>query len=109
MPTIGKNSDCIAYTVKTEVVFYPYSKFGELKSCNDTEFILDESKILAKAVSDENGFYKMKINEGKYSVFVKRNNCFYANSFDGQNGINPVEIINGNCSLLNIMIDEAVH
>lgn len=109
MPSIVKNNNCKIFSVKTSIVIYPYVKFGDVKTCNETSFLLEESKIVQSVKSDKHGAFSVNLKPGNYSVFVKKDNCFYANYFDGKNGIQPIEIIEGKVSKLNIMIDEAVH
>jgi hypothetical protein len=45
------------------------------------------TKLITTAQSDSTGYFKVNLPAGKYSVFIKLNGNFYANSFDEKNNI----------------------
>lgn len=60
--------------------------------------------LVATVSSDATGFYEVEVGPGTYSVFVKEDASFYANGFDGQGQIQPVEVTANTVSELQIDI-----
>lgn len=82
-------------TTKSDVM--PYS-FGEFYSYIPSE-------LVAQTSSDETGFFQVTLSPGTYSIFVKEGSAFYANKFDGQGRVNPVEVVPGAVTKLQIDIN----
>jgi hypothetical protein len=59
---------------------------------NGTIFDHIHTKLIAKAQSNAQGVYSVALPPGNYSVFINDDGKFYANSFDGEGNINPVEV-----------------
>lgn len=74
-----------------EVYIYRPSKAANAKG-NGTLFSEIDTKLIAKTASDSNGYYQVKLAPGKYSVFIKEANQYYANETDGDGYISLVEI-----------------
>jgi hypothetical protein len=45
------------------------------------------------------------LQPGKYSLFTKKDNLFYANIFDGKNNIAPIEVLPKALSKVEIKVD----
>ena len=60
--------------------------------------------LVATVSSDATGFYEVEVVPGTYSVFIKEDASFYANSLDGQGQIQPVEVTANTVSELQIDI-----
>jgi len=52
-------------------------------------------KPVAQTKSNSTGHYKVALPAGKYSVFVKIGEQFFASETDGQGILNPVEVTTG--------------
>jgi len=50
------------------------------------------TKFVARTFSKTNGSFKIKLDPGLYSVFVKEPNGLYANIFNSENQISPVKV-----------------
>jgi hypothetical protein len=79
--------------IKTEVFIHeltganqvtPGDRAGFYKSVN--------SKLVKKVSTNEKGFFKVKLQPGTYSVFTRVDSLYYANLFDQDNKIYPVEV-----------------
>ncbi len=66
---------------------------------NGTIFTGIKTALAAKTCSNAKGYFELALPIGKYSVFVLEPEGLYANYFDGQGNINPVEVMK--CSLTN--------
>ena len=82
---------CKQYPVKREIVIYEYTKMDETRH-EFTKFFEIYTKLIATTTCDEEGFFEFVLDPGKYSVFVKEGEHFYANRLDGQGGIEPVTV-----------------
>ena len=63
-----------------------------------------QSRLIKKIVSNEDGFFKVQLKEGKYSVFVKEKDQYYASVMDSQH-FNPVVVKPGEMAVITIKID----
>lgn len=50
------------------------------------------SKRVATGCSGKDGCFTVKLKPGRYSIFVKENGLWYANGFEGDGSIWPVEV-----------------
>jgi hypothetical protein len=92
MPTIDwENTTCKQYPVKREILIYEYTKMDET-IYEFTKFFEIHTKLVATTTCDEEGFFELALEPGKYSVFVREDEYLYANLFDGQGGIVPVTV-----------------
>ncbi len=49
--------------------------------------------LVAETRSDTSGAYEVSLAPGRYSLFVRENDLYYANDFDGEGNIQPVEVV----------------
>lgn len=50
------------------------------------------TRLIRKVRTNSNGYFKVILAPGKYSIFIKKDTVLYANRFDSQNNIAPVEV-----------------
>ena len=94
---------CKLFPVKREILIYEYTKWNEAM-LSDNSFVFYAkvyTKLVAKTMPDNEGFFQLKLKPGKYSVFVKEKGLLYANSGDGQGGIAPIIVEHSKISELN--------
>lgn len=63
------------------------------------------SRLIAKTRSDANGCFAVQLAPGRYSVFVKEADGWFANRFDGEGHIQPVEVKAGEVSEVELVVD----
>jgi hypothetical protein len=79
--------------IKTDVYIYELTRSSQVVPDERSGFYKSINTRLVKQVStNEKGFFKVKLPPGKYSVFTKVDSLFYANLFDQDNSIYPVEV-----------------
>lgn len=79
--------------IKTDVYIYELTRSSQVVPGERSGFYKSINTRLVKQVStNEKGFFKVKLPPGKYSVFTKVDSLFYANLFDQDNIIYPVEV-----------------
>lgn len=65
---------------------------------------IDENPI-AQVDSDENGYFSAQLMPGKYSVLVEEKQGLYANLFDGEGHIHPVQVYPDSVSHIEVKVD----
>ena len=91
------NSSCIHCPVKRTVKIYEYTLLSNATPSGNSTLFFDNfnTHLLAQADTDENGFFQINIAPGTYTIAVVENGKLYANSRDGQGGLNPVTLTSG--------------
>lgn len=108
MPIIDENSTCKTFPIKRKILVYEYTTTSQLIGTGTSyESILTQK--IAETESDSEGFYEINLGPGIYSIFVFEKGNYYANNFDGNGGIHPVEIIADSLSLEHLSLDYAVY
>jgi hypothetical protein len=98
MPTAGPGrTDCRSCPVKRKVLIYQYSLMSDaVRSMNSSVFFERlNTKLIAETESDANGFFQVSLQPGTYTLVIEENGKLYANTGDGQGGINPFTVETG--------------
>ncbi len=90
--------------VAREVLVYQLTNTNQAQS-SGTIFTGIKTALVAKTRSNAKGYFELKLPAGKYSVFVQEQEGLYANYFDGQGNLNPVEVIKNSVTNRNITIN----
>ncbi len=64
-----------------------------------------QTKLVKKIITDSSGYFKTYLPAGRYSLFAKKDSLYYANWFDGDNHIAPVEVLPGKITRIDFKID----
>ena len=64
-----------------------------------------QTNLVSQVVTDANGFFSVALKPGKYSLFTKEEKGLYANLFDGEMNIFPVEVKEGQVSTIEFLIN----
>ena len=91
---------------KTTLYIYELTNLSQVVKQNESAFYSTiNSKFVTKVETKEDGKYKVSLPEGKYSLFVKKGELFYANIFDGEGNIAPVTIEKGKMTTVVTKVD----
>jgi hypothetical protein len=72
----------------TTVYIYEATNLKDVIQINHSpSYSAINTKLIATAQSDAAGYFKVNLSVGKYSLFIKQNGNFYANSFDDKQNI----------------------
>jgi hypothetical protein len=108
MPSPGRKANT-GKPVSTAVFVYQLTGRGQAIA-NGSYFDHIQTKLIAKAQSNDEGNYAIALPPGNYSVFVGNDNRLYANSFDSKGNINPIEVTKDSVSKMDIiMSNKAVY
>lgn len=61
--------------------------------------------LAARVATDAQGRFRLRIAPGRYSVFIAKDSLLYANIFDGEGVLNPVDIAPGRRTTLRLKAD----
>lgn len=90
--------------VKRTLVIYPLTNMGDGKM-EDGLFISLASQPIMEVESDGEGKFSIELDPGRYSIFTKEEGGLFANSFDMDGNIQPVEVKTGEWATMKILID----
>ena len=82
--------------IKTKLYIYELTNISQVSRQGMSAFYTQvPTRRIKEIETDEDGSFKVKLKPGRYSLFVKKDQLFYASVFDGQNNIHPVEVKKG--------------
>ena|SRR6185295_15521597 len=82
--------------IKTTLYIYGLTNISEVIREGNSAFYHNIITTPIKQVeTDENGYFKVELNPGWYSLFVKKGLLFYSSQFDEKNNIHPIEVKRG--------------
>ncbi|KAA5549254.1 carboxypeptidase regulatory-like domain-containing protein [Adhaeribacter rhizoryzae] len=87
-----------------EIYVYELTNLKQVKASGPfySEF---KTNLVAKVTSGLDGLFRVELKPGKYSVFSKEPNGFFANRLDGDGNIYPVEVTESRLTLIDFIID----
>jgi hypothetical protein len=92
--------------IKTTVYIYERTNLNQVDRQGQSAFYLSiKTKLVKKAESDTSGYIKVQLPPGQYSLFTKKDTLFYANWFDKDNNIAPVEVVSKKLTKVEIRMD----
>jgi hypothetical protein len=81
--------------LQTRLYIYELTNLSQVT--REGKFYKTISTPMVKSVDTEaDGSFKTKLKPGTYSLFVKKDDLFFASIFDGNNNIYPIEVKKGN-------------
>lgn len=97
--------------VQTTLYIYERTNLQQVERQNSSSFYTAiRTKFIKEVRTDARGRFKIRLDPGEYSVFTKKGDLFYANTFDENNTIAPVKVVATKYSEIIIKIDyDAVH
>ncbi len=79
-----------------EILIYTITKQADTEGDGATLFTKINTKLVAKTNSDKSGHFCVNLPIGKYSIFVNVPGFgLFANNFDGEMNICPIEVVKG--------------
>lgn len=81
--------------VKRDVYVYTLTTDAQTTKTADGFYQKIRTKLVKKFTTDAQGRFKIKLPVGKYSLFTKEEKGLYANLYDGNMNIYPIEVKRG--------------
>lgn len=63
------------------------------------------TRLIKQVTPDKKGYFKISLDPGQYSLFIKKGDLFYGNLFDEKNNISPVTVEKKKFTEFNIRAD----
>lgn len=91
---------------QTTLYIYELTNASQVKRASEASFYTAISTKLVKEVTPgKKGNFKVKLPPGQYSLFIKKGDLYYANSFDDKNNIAPVAVERGKYTSVEVKAD----
>ena len=92
--------------IKTTLYIYQLTNISQVIRQGQSAFYsLIKTKLISKIETDANGYFKISIEPGRYSLFTKKDELFFANWFDKDNNIAPAEVHPGKMTKVEFTVD----
>jgi hypothetical protein len=92
--------------IATTLYIYELTNLHQVTRVGQSTFYsLIRSKLLKTIQSDSSGSFQVYLPEGQYSLFTKIHELFYANLFDAQGNIAPVQVFANQMTKVEFKID----
>jgi hypothetical protein len=92
--------------IRTVLYIYHLTNINQVTRQGQSVFYSFVNTIfIAKTESDTNGYFKVHLEPGRYSLFTKKGALFYARIFDKDNNIAPAEVFPGKLTKVKVSID----
>jgi hypothetical protein len=64
-----------------------------------------QTSLVKRVETNDSGYFKVQLPVGRYSLFAKKDSLFFANWFDGNNNIAPVDVVARKMTKIEFKID----
>jgi len=92
--------------LKTTIYIYQLTNLNQVQRQGQSAFYNSiKTKLVITAETDTSGYFKINLEPGHYSLFAKKDKLFFANWFDKDNNIAPVEVLSGKFSRVEFRVD----
>jgi hypothetical protein len=93
--------------VQTTVYIYELTSLSQVVQSGTSPLYSDiKTRLVDSVATDREGNFALSLKPGNYSVFVRVDGKFFANSFDARNNIAPVTVEANRISEVNIVIND---
>ena len=95
--------------IERHMFLFPLQNMNTLQATADGGFFaIPQQPAFMKFMSAKgDGCFKALVPPGKYTLLVQENEMMYANSFDGEGNIFPVEVVEGKVTEVEFVINHA--
>ncbi|PIQ21714.1 MAG: hypothetical protein COW65_07425 [Cytophagales bacterium CG18_big_fil_WC_8_21_14_2_50_42_9] len=87
-----------------ELLIYELTNLAQVKA-NGTFYSEVQTKPVAKVTAGADGIFQVFLKPGRYTVFSQEPQGLFANQFDGNGNIFPVEVVADRLTLVEFVID----
>lgn len=91
---------------KTTLYIYQLANIRQVIRNGQSAFYSSiNTNLVSKIETDTNGYFKIRMEPGRYSLFTKKDKLFFANWFDKDNNIAPAEVLPGKMTKTEFIVD----
>jgi len=92
--------------LQTTIYVYELTNTSQVQQVPQSSFYSAiNSKLVKQVMPDKKGYFKISLDPGNYSLFIKKGDLFYANLFDDKNNIAPITVEKKKFTEINIKAD----
>ena len=92
--------------IRTVLYIYALTSLAETDRQGQTAYFTSiHTKLICRVKTDSTGHFNLLLPAGQYSLFGKKGALFYANWFDQNNHIAPVEVLPGKITKTEFKLD----
>src|SRR5688572_5824198 len=92
--------------MQTTLYIYELTNRNQAVSAGEVSFYRTfRTKLVKTVVSDKKGYFKVKLPAGQYSLFIKKDDLFYANISDDKDNLSPVTVSAGKYTKMDVKGD----
>ncbi|MDX5422322.1 MAG: carboxypeptidase-like regulatory domain-containing protein [Hymenobacteraceae bacterium] len=91
--------------VQRTVFIYELTNGAQAKTIDGVFHTNIQTNLVTQVVTDANGNFAVSLKPGRYSLFTKEEKGLYANLFDGEHNIFPVEVQQGQVTEVEFLIN----
>ena len=96
--------------IKTTLYIFDLTNLTQVTRQDQSVFYSSvKTKLVKKIITDSTGYFKVELPAGRYSLFTKKGTLFFANWFDGNNNIAPVQVFPEKMTSVEFKIDYDAH
>lgn len=105
MPTIGQPShQNQGKPIVREIHVFPVISLNEVQQ-EGSFYQLGSLEAIQVIQSDANGCFEVNLEVGAYSLLIKEEDGFFANTFDGKMNLNPFEVQKNSLTEATLIVD----
>jgi len=105
MPSPDRKSS-VPKGIQTTLYIYQLTNMNQVIRQGQSAFYSSiKTKLIAAIETDTNGYFKVALDPGRYSLFTKKDKIFFANIFDKDNNIAPAEVLSGKMTSVKFVVD----
>ncbi|RDV13885.1 carboxypeptidase regulatory-like domain-containing protein [Pontibacter diazotrophicus] len=93
--------------VQRTVYIYELTNGSQAKTIEGVFHTNIQTNLVTQVATDADGNFAVSLEPGMYSLFTKEEKGLYANLFDGENNIFPVEVQEGQVTTVEFLINYA--
>ncbi len=75
-----------------ELLVYELTNLADVTSAGDAFYSAISTRLVASTFSGADGRFAVQLPVGRFSLFVREQSMFYANGWDGQGFIYPIDV-----------------
>ena len=92
--------------IKTTLYIFELTDLSQVTRQGQSSFYSSvRTKLIKKVETATDGRFRVQLPPGRYSLFTKKDELFYANWFDGNNNIAPAEVLPKKMTRVEVRID----
>lgn len=91
--------------VQRTVYVYELTNGAQANTTDGTFYTNIKTNLVTQVATDADGNFAVRLEPGRYSLFTKEEKGLYANLFDGENNIFPVEVKEGQVTNVEFLVN----